>query len=157
MASVAFTACPTRAISCCDAKIVLNPSQKTGWSSTMRIRIGLDDTIPDRPRSTIFTDVYMLWLASQRGKSLNHNCNAKLAIQPSSRHDYWRSTFLLPGEKSSGIPVSIEVAATAGFIHSHFKWIARRSAVSDTPFFSQMSEERLWDRALHIEMIQPEF
>src|SRR5580698_1700868 len=87
MASVAFTACPTRTISCCDPRIVLKPSRKTGWSSTMRIRIDLDETILDGLHSTILADVLMLWLASQGDKCLGRDCNAELSIQAISSHD----------------------------------------------------------------------
>src|SRR5580698_3793519 len=80
MASVAFTACPTRTISCCDPRIVLSPSRKTGWSSTMRIRIDLDETILDGLHSTILAAVLMLWLASQGNNYVGQDCNAKLSF-----------------------------------------------------------------------------
>src|ERR1700722_8536420 len=79
------TACPTRTISCCDPRIVLNPSRKTGWSSTMRIRIDLDETILDGLHFTILADVLMLWLASQGDNYLGQDCNTKLSFLRKAR------------------------------------------------------------------------
>ena len=40
IASFPFVACETKSMSVCEAMIVLRPSRNTGWSSTLKIRIG---------------------------------------------------------------------------------------------------------------------